>query len=151
MELILLEKVANLGNLGDLVTVKPGYGRNYLVPQGKAVPATKENVAEFEQRREELVAREQEALNAAVARRDAIADQSITIRAKASPEGRLYGSIGTREIATALTDAGYAVTKAEVIMSEGSLRRIGDYEIGLRLHADVECTITLVIAEEEAS
>ena len=149
MQLILLEKVANLGNLGDLVTVKPGYGRNYLVPQGKAVPATKANVEEFEKRREELMAREAESLNAAVARRDAIADQSITIRAKASPEGRLYGSIGPREIAEALTDAGYAVVKAEVVMSEGALRRIGEYKIDLRLHADVECQITLEISEEE--
>ena len=103
MELILLENVQNLGKLGDKVTVKPGYGRNFLVPQGKAVPATRENVEAFEKKRAELEARAAELLAAAEARRDAVDGQSVTIVANASSEGKLYGSVGPREVADALT------------------------------------------------
>ena len=149
MELILLENIQNLGRLGDKVVVKSGYGRNFLVPQGKAVPATEANIEEFEKRRAELEARAAEHVGAATARRDAVADQTITITANASNEGKLFGSVGTREIADALTDAGFAVNKMEVVLSEGTIRMVGEYEIGLHFYADVDCTVKLVIIGEE--
>ncbi len=149
MELILLQNVQNLGNLGDKVTVKPGYGRNYLVPQGKAVPATKANLEAFEQRRAELEEAAAERKAAAEARRDAVHGQTVTINANASSEGKLYGSIGTREIANALTDAGYPTEKAEVILSEGAIREAGEYEIDLQYYAEIDCNFKLVIVGEE--
>lgn len=149
MELILLENVQNLGVLGDKVTVKPGFGRNFLVPQGKAVPATKDNVEMFEERRAELEARAQERVDAAKARRDAVDGQSIEITAKASSEGKLYGSVGTREIADALTDAGFAVDKSEIILSEGAIRNTGEFDIDLQLYAEVNATVHLTIIGDE--
>lgn len=149
MELILLENVQNLGVLGDKVTVKPGFGRNFLVPQGKAVPATKENVEMFEERRAELEARAQERVDAAKARRDAVDGQAIEITAKASSEGKLYGSVGTREIADALTDAGFAVDKSEIILSEGAIRNTGEFDIDLQLYAEVNATVHLTIIGDE--
>ena len=149
MELILLENIQNLGSLGDTVKVRSGYARNFLVPQGKAIAATKANIEEFESRRSELVARAAEHVGAATVRRDAVADQTITITANASNEGKLFGSVGTREIANALTDAGFAVNKMEVVLSEGAIRLAGEYEIGLRFYADVDCTFKLVILGEE--
>ena len=125
MELILLENIQNLGSLGDKVKVAAGYARNFLVPQGKAVPATKANLEEFESRRAELEARAAEQVGAATVRRDAVADQTITITANASSEGKLYGSVGTRELSDALTDAGFAVNKMEVVLSEGAIRMAG--------------------------
>ncbi|MFP5374168.1 MAG: 50S ribosomal protein L9 [Gammaproteobacteria bacterium] len=150
MELILLQKVTNLGNLGDKVTVKPGYGRNFLVPQGKAVPATAANLAEFEARRAEYEARATAALEQAQARRAQLEDKSVTIYANASTEGKLYGSIGPREIAEALTRQGVEVGKSEVIMGEGAIRRVGEYEVVLHLHADVETPVKVVVEPEAA-
>lgn len=148
MEIILLEKVQNLGDLGEKVSVKPGYGRNYLVPQGKAVPATKENVAMFESRRAELEAAAAERMGKAEARRDAMQDVSIEIVANASEEGKLYGSIGPREIAIAVSDAGHPLEKSEVIMGEGPIRNTGEFDVLIQLYAEVETTIKVrVIAE----
>lgn len=149
MQLILLENIQNVGTLGDVVNVKPGFGRNYLLPQGKAVPATKANMASFESRRAELEAKAADAMGSAKARRNAVADQVISITANASSEGKLYGSIGTREIADALTQAGYAVEKNEVILSDGVFREAGEYEVVLSFYADVDTTITLKIIGDE--
>jgi large subunit ribosomal protein L9 len=150
MQLILLQKVTNLGNLGDKVTVKPGYGRNFLVPQGKAVPATEANVAEFEAKRADYEAKAKAAFDAAEQRRGKLEDASVTIYANASTEGKLYGSIGPREIADALTKAGTEVEKSEVIMGEGAIRRIGEYEVTVHLHADVEVPVKVVVEPEAA-
>lgn len=150
MDLILLENVQNLGKLGDRVTVKPGFGRNFLVPQGKAVPATQENIEAFEQRRAELEERAAERLAAAQARCDAVDGQSITIVAKASSEGKLYGSVGPREISEALTEAGFAVEKSEIVMGEGALRHAGEFDIDLHFYAEVDAVVKLVIEPEEA-
>lgn len=149
MEVILLEKVQNLGDLGDKVNVKPGFGRNFLVPQGKAVPATKENLAEFEKRREELEKRAHEQLAAAEARKAELEGATVTITAKASGEGKLYGSVGPREIADALTREGKPVEKSELVMGEGVFREAGEYEVQVQLHADVETSITVVVVAEE--
>lgn len=148
MDLILLEKVANLGNLGDKITVKPGYGRNFLVPQGKAVPATPEKLAEFEQRRAELEQKAAADLAAAQARADAFAQMSITIAQKAGEEGRLYGSVGTKDIADAATAAGAELHKSEVRLPSGPLRHTGEYEIALQLHSDVIGKLPLNIVPE---
>jgi len=150
MELILLQKVTNLGNLGDKVTVKPGYGRNFLVPQGKAVPATPANVAEFEKRRAEYEAKAQALLSDAEQRKAKLEGMTVTVYANASTEGKLYGSVGPRDIAEALTKAGAPVQKSEVIMGEGPIRRTGEFEVTVHLHADVE-TIVKVIVEGEAA
>lgn len=148
MEIILLEKIANLGNLGDKVSVKPGYGRNYLIPQGKAVPATSSKLAEFEQRRAELEKKAAEATAAAQARAQAIGELSITIAQKAGDEGRLYGSIGTKDIADAATKAGVEVQKHEVRLPAGPIRHTGDYEISLQLNGDVAATLKLAVVPE---
>ena|SRR5690606_31111891 len=151
MQLILLQKVTNLGNLGDKVDVKPGYGRNFLVPQGKAVPATAANLAEFEARRAEYEAKAQAQLDAANARLGKLADASVTIPANASTEGKLYGSVGPREIAEALTkQLGVEVNKSEVVMGEGPLRHTGEFEVVVHLHADVESTVKVVVVPEAA-
>ncbi|MFN3310864.1 MAG: 50S ribosomal protein L9 [Thermomonas sp.] len=151
MQLILLQKVTNLGGLGDLVTVKPGYGRNYLVPQGKAVPATPANIAEFEAKRAEYEAKAADALAAANARLAKLADASVTVSANASTEGKLYGSVGPREIAEALTkQLGVDVNKSEVVMGEGPLRHTGEFEVAVHLHADVDTTVKVVVVPEAA-
>lgn len=151
MEVILLEKVHNLGNLGDQVKVKPGYGRNYLIPNRKAVPATAENIAKVEARRVELERVEAEHLASAKSRAESLAGLSVTIAAKAGTEGRLFGSVGTQDIADAVTGAGIEVAKREVRLPEGPLRQVGEYSIELQLHADVEVAIQVrVVAEEEA-
>jgi large subunit ribosomal protein L9 len=150
MELILLQKVVNLGNLGDKVNVKPGYGRNFLVPQGKAVPATAANVAEFEAKRAEYEAKAKEALTGAEGRKARLEGASVTIYANASTEGKLYGSVGPREIADALTKAGTPVEKSEVVLGEGAFRHIGEYEVLVHLHADVETPVKVVIEPEAA-
>ncbi len=150
MQLILLQKVVNLGNLGDKVNVKPGYGRNFLVPQGKAVPATAANVAEFEARRAEYEAKAQAQLGDAESRRAKLEGASVTIYANASTEGKLYGSVGPREIAEALTKQGMPVGKSEVVMGEGPIRMVGESEIMVHLHADVELPVKIVVEAEAA-
>ena len=148
MELILLQKVVNLGALGDKVNVKPGYGRNYLVPQGKAAPATATNVAEFEKRRAEYEAKANNLLSDASARKDKLEAAAVTIRANASTEGKLYGSVGPRDIAEAFTNAGFPLSKAEVILGEGPIRRTGEFDIHVALHADVHFTVKLSVVGE---
>lgn len=148
MELILLEKVLNLGDLGDKVKVKAGFGRNYLVPQGKAVPATRDNVERFEKMRDELEKAAGDKLQSAESRREALSDVVVHMTANASDEGNLYGSIGPREIADALEQLGHEVTKKEVIMGEGPIRTIGEFEVQLQLHADVETTIRVAVTSE---
>jgi large subunit ribosomal protein L9 len=150
MELILLQKVVNLGNLGDKVNVKPGFGRNFLVPQGKAVPATAANLAEFEARRAEYEAKASDALSTAEARKAKLEGATVTIHANASTEGKLYGSVGPREIADALTKAGTEVSKSEVVLGEGAFRLVGEYEVVVHLHADVETPVKVVIEAEAA-
>jgi large subunit ribosomal protein L9 len=149
MQIILLDKIANLGGLGDKVTVKSGYARNFLFPQGKAVPATKVNVEKFEQRRAELEAKIAEQHTAAQARADKIAALGeVTIASPAGDEGKLFGSVGTRDIANAITAAGVEVTKSEVKLPVGTLRETGEFEIDLQIHSDVTATIKLVIIQE---
>ncbi len=148
MELILLEKVLKLGDLGDQVSVKPGYGRNFLVPLGKAVPATAKNIAEFEARRAELEAAAQEKLGSAQNRGESFTEVEITLSANASEEGKLYGSIGPREIAEAVTSLGHEISKAEVIMGDGPIRHTGEHEVVLHLHADVETRIKVTVNPE---
>lgn len=148
MELILLEKVQNLGDLGDTVSVKPGFGRNFLLPQGKAIPATAKNVAEFEAKRAELEKVEKGRLSEAEKRAESLADVTLTITANASEEGKLYGSIGPREISDAMAAEGHEVEKSEVIMGEGPIRATGEFDIHLQLHADVETTIKLIVEAE---
>ena len=148
MELILLEKVQNLGDLGETVKVKPGYGRNYLVPQGMAVPATPANIAAFEARREELEKAAAEKLGGAEARQAAIGELEVSISANASDEGKLYGSIGPREIADAASALGHPLNKSEVVMGEGPIRLVGEHEVLVQLHADIALTIQLVIDQE---
>ena len=150
MELILLQKVTNLGGLGDKVKVKPGYGRNFLVPQGKAVPATAANLAEFEARRAEYEAKAQASLGDAESRKAKLEGATVTIYANASSEGKLYGSVGPREIAEALTKLGMPVGKAEVVMGEGAIRNVGETEVIVHLHADVETPVKVVVAAEAA-
>ena len=149
MDLILLQKVQSLGDLGDLVTVKAGFGRNYLVPTGKAVPATKSNLADFEARRAELEAAAKDLLGQAEARQSGLAELVIELTANASEEGNLYGSIGPREIAAAVSGLGHEITKSEVIMGEGPLRTLGEFEVVVHLHADVESIVKVVINPEE--
>ena len=148
MELILLEKVQNLGDLGDKVNVKPGYGRNYLVPSGKAVPATAANIAEFEERRKELEKAALAKLSTAEERLGALEGFEITLTANASEEGKLFGSIGPREIADAVTAKGIELSKAEVIMGEGPIRYTGENEVLVHLHADVETGIKVIVNPE---
>ncbi|UOV05631.1 50S ribosomal protein L9 [Pseudoxanthomonas sp. F37] len=148
MELILLQKVTNLGVLGDKVNVKPGYGRNYLVPQGKAVPATAANVAEFEAKRAEYEAKAKAVHDEAEGRAAKLEGASVTITANAATEGKLFGSVGPRDIAEAFTAAGLPLEKSEVIMGEGALRNIGEYEIVVKLHADVQTTVKVVVQAE---
>lgn len=149
MEVILLEKIDNLGGLGDKVRVRPGYARNYLLPQGKAKFATPENIAEFEARRAELERIAAEALAAAEVRRDALAGMVIEMTAKAGSEGKLFGSIGAGDIADAVTARGVAVEKREVRLPEGPLRQVGEFEIELHLHADVNAEIRIIVIGEE--
>ena len=148
MELILIQKVKNLGNLGDKVRVKPGYGRNFLVPQGKAAPATATNLAEFEKRRAEYEAKANQQLSGAEARKAQLEGASITLKANASPEGKLFGSVGPRDIAEAFTAAGKPLEKSEVVMGEGPLRHIGEFEVQVHLHADVHTTVKVVVTSE---
>jgi large subunit ribosomal protein L9 len=148
MEIILLEKIENLGSMGDKVNVRPGYGRNFLVPQGKAVPATAANLEAFEVRRAELEKQAAEALAAAEARAEQLADKSFTITAKAGDEGKLFGSIGTSDIAHVVSESGVEVERNEVRLPTGAFRQVGEYEVQLHLHTDVNVTIKLTIEAE---
>ena len=148
MQLILLQKVVNLGSLGDKVKVKPGYGRNFLVPQGKAVPATAANLAEFEAKRAEYEAKAKAVHDEAEGRAAKLEGASVTITANAATEGKLFGSVGPRDIADAFTAAGLPLEKSEVIMGEGALRNVGEYEIVVKLHADVQTTVKVVVQAE---
>lgn len=149
MDVILLEKVINLGNLGDQVKVKSGYARNFLLPKGKAVMATKDNIAMFEERRAELEAKEAEQLSAAQARAEKIAAlETITIGARAGDEGKLFGSITAADIADAITAAGVEVAKSEVKMPEGPIRAIGEFEMMIQLHTDVAQAVNVQVVAE---
>lgn len=149
MEVILLENIGNLGGLGDKVDVKSGYGRNYLIPQGKAVPATATNLAEFEARRAELEAAAAETLAAAETRAAAINELGlISIPANAGEEGKLFGSIGTRDISEAVTAAGCEVDKSEVRLPEGALRELGEYEVAIQVHGDVTAMVAVAVIPE---
>lgn len=148
MEVILLEKIRNLGNLGDKVNVKPGYGRNFLIPQGKAVVATETNLAAFEERRAELERQQTEALEAAQARAGQLEGLEVTIAARAGDQGKLFGSIGTRDLADAITAAGVEVSKHEVLLPEGALRQTGEFEIALALHSDVEVSVKVTVVAD---
>jgi large subunit ribosomal protein L9 len=152
VEIILLERIRNLGILGQTVNVKPGYGRNYLVPKGKAVYATPNNILKFEARRAELEKVEAEHLQAAEDRKQAlVALQAIVITSKAGEEGRLFGSIGTRDIADAITSAGVEVDKSEVHLPLGALRQVGEYEVEIELHTDVRAVVKIsLVSETEA-
>ena len=151
MELILLQKVANLGNIGDRVRVKSGYGRNFLLPAGKATLATAENIKRFEARRAELLARANDELSQATARAEAFKDFKLTITAKAGTEGRLFGSVGTADIAEHSTKAGHALARSEVRLPGGPLRVVGEHNVQLHLHADINIELPVIIVAEEAA
>ena len=149
MEVILLEKIANLGDIGDRVKVKPGFGRNYLLPGGKATLATAENVAKFETRRAELETKAASDLSNARSRADSLKDFRLAITAKAGSEGKLFGSIGTTDIAEACQQAGHAIERAEVRLPGGPIRTVGEHVITLHLHSDVDVEVPLTITAEE--
>jgi len=148
MHVILLEKIANLGNLGDKVTIKNGYGRNYLIPQGKAVAATPAKIKEFEQRRAELEKLAADKLAAANARADALSAVKVVIKHKTGDEGRLFGSVGTQAIADAISAAGVAVQRHEIRLPNGVIRQTGEYSIAINLHTDVAVSLAVVIEAE---
>ena len=149
MDVIMLEKVENLGNIGDQVRVRPGYARNFLLPKRKAALATPENVAELEAMRAELEKKQAEELAAAQARADQLAGLQIRLVAKAGPEGKLFGSIGTMDIAEACTAAGVTVERSEVRLPEGPIRVLGAYEVELHLHTDVNTMLPVQIIGED--
>tara|TARA_B100001741_G_scaffold31344_1_gene22406 strand:- start:1350 stop:1796 length:447 start_codon:yes stop_codon:yes gene_type:complete len=148
MNVILLEKIGNLGDLGDEVSVKPGFARNYLLPQGKAVTADDENRTVFEGRRAELEASANEKLAEANTRAEKLADKELSIAVKSGEEGRLYGSVGTQNIADALTAEGIPVERSEIRMPEGVIRVLGEYDIAIQLHTDVTAQIKVVVVPE---
>lgn len=149
MQIILLEKVTNLGDLGSVVDVRAGYGRNFLIPQGKALPATKDNLATVEVRRAELQKQAAELLAVAQGRAEKLADAAVSLATKAGDEGKLFGSIGTRDIAEAITaQTGVEVEKAEVKLPNGALRNTGEFEVDVQLHAELTVTIKLAIVPE---
>ena len=148
MQVILLEKIRRLGELGDTVKVKSGYGRNFLIPQGKAVSATEANKKFFEQRRADLEKKQAEILAAAQARAEKLAGLTVTIASKAGDEGKLFGSVGTRDIAEAVTKAGVAIEKSEVRLPNGALRNVGEYDIAIALHSEVAATVKVAIVAE---
>jgi len=149
MEVILLEKIENLGGIGERVKVRAGYGRNFLVPQGKATLATAENIAAFEVRRSELEAKEAGALTQAQARAEKVRELKLFLRAKAGTEGKLFGSIGTADIAEAAEAAGVPLERSEVRLHEGPIRALGEHEVEIHLHSDVSVPITVTVEAEE--
>ena len=148
MQIILKEDVHNLGAAGEVVTVRAGYGRNFLIPQGKAVRATKDNRTQFETQRSELEQVANDRLQSARDRAAKLVGGAVSLAARASEEGRLYGSIGTREIADAITDRITEVSKAEVRMPEGAIRQVGEYDIEIGLHTDVVVTVKVTVIPE---
>lgn len=148
MDVILLQRIKNLGKLGDKVSVKAGYGRNFLIPQGKAVSATESNTAAFEARRAELEKQEAEVLASAQSRADKLNEVNVVITAKAGDEGKLFGSIGTRDIADALTASGIEVDRAEVRLPNGALRHTGEFNVAVQLHHDVTAEVLVTIVSE---
>lgn len=148
MNIILLEKINNLGQLGDQVSVKSGFGRNYLIPQGKALPATEANVKAFEDRRADLEAVATKSLSAATARAEGISGKEVVIVRKSADEGRMFGSVNNNDIAEALTIAGAAVEKREVDMPDGAIHELGEYEVDIRLHSDVIVQVKIIIEAE---
>jgi len=149
MEVILLEKLGKLGNIGDIANVKAGFGRNYLIPQGKAVFATKQNLEDFESRRAELEAAAATKMEKAQMRADKLAElASVTIAANAGDEGKLFGSVGTREIEEAVNNAGGEISKSEINLPEGAIRNVGEFTVEIQLHTDVTQSITVVVEAE---
>lgn len=148
MQVILLEKIGKLGELGQQVNVKPGYGRNYLIPNGKAVPATPENVEKFEAQRAELEKAQADLLATARGRAEKLNELEVTLHRKVVSDDKLYGSVGINEIAAAIADSGLEVTKREINLPDGPFKSVGEYEVELRLHADVDARIKLVIAAD---
>ncbi len=151
MNIILLEKIAKLGDIGEAITVKSGYARNYLFPKGKAVPATKRNLEEFEQRRTELLAAHNEKIAHAQSRAEKLAGVALAIEVNASDEGRLFGSVSARDVASLVNEqAGSDLEKSEVILPGGSIRQCGDYEVKADLGFDVSATFALSIINRNA-
>lgn len=148
MDVILLKKVENLGSLGSIVSVRPGYARNYLIPQGKAKMATKANLEAFEARRAQLEAEAEAALAAAQARREQLAELVLTIKAVAGNEGKLFGSVSNAEIAEAIRAAGIEIERREIRMPQGAIRHLGEFEIGIHLHAEVDATVKVIVEAE---
>jgi len=148
MEVILLEKIHRLGDLGDKVSVKPGYGRNFLIPQRKAVPATTAHMAKFEAQRAELERAQSDALGSATARAEQMKDVNLTVSATAGAEGKLFGSVGTGDIAKAAVASGITLDKREIRLPDGPLREVGDYQVEVHLHADVDVHITVQVVAE---
>ena len=148
MEVILQEKIYKLGNLGDKVAVKAGYARNFLIPQGKAIPATGENLAAFEIRRAGLEARAAEVLSDAEQRAAALSELTVIIPVRSGEEGKLYGSIGVREIAAAITKVGVTIQKREITLTEGPIRLLGEHKVQIQLHSDVTTEVTLQVVAE---
>ena len=149
MEIILLEKVANLGALGDIVKVKDGFGRNFLIPQGKAKRATEANKAEFETRRADLEKQQAAILAAAQAAGEKLAGQAVEIAQKAGEDGRLFGSVTNNDIATALTAKGFEVAKSQVRLPEGPLKTTGEFPVSIALHHDVVVDVTVTVVAED--
>jgi large subunit ribosomal protein L9 len=149
MNVILLDSVENLGNIGDLVTVKPGFGRNYLLPSGKAALATKENIAEFETRRAEIEKAAAAELKAAKARADLIRGMELVISANVGAEGKLFGSVGTVDIAEAFSKVGVEVARSEIRLSEGPIHETGEFTVGVHLHSDLDVSVTVRVVADE--
>ncbi len=148
MDVILLQRIKHLGQLGDKVSVKSGYGRNFLIPKGKAVSATEANIASFETRRAELERQEAEVLSSAQSRAETLNELNVVITAKSGDEGKLFGSIGTRDIADALTASGHSVDRSEVRLPTGALRHTGEYNVAIQLHHDVTAEVLVTIVAE---
>lgn len=149
MNVILLDKVENLGNIGDLVNVKPGYGRNFLIPTGKAALATADNLKEFESRRAELEQRAAEELKAAQARADLVKGMELVISANVGTEGKLFGSVGPIDVADAFEKVGVEVARSEIRMPDGPIHETGEFPLALHLHSDVDAEFTLKVVGEE--
>jgi len=149
MDVILLDTVENLGGIGDKVKVKPGYARNYLLPQGKATRATPENIAQFEARRAELEAKAEAVIADAQARAEKISGLKLVIRAKAGSEGKLFGSVGTVDIAAAAEAAGVVIERSELRLADGPLRMVGEHEVEVHLHSEVSVPISVTVEAEE--
>lgn len=148
MQIILLEKIANLGELGEQVTVKPGYARNFLFPQNKAVPATKANVEQFEARRAELEASAADKLSQAQARKEKIEAIELSVAVRAGDEGKLFGSLGNRDIAELASEAGVELSKSEVRLPTGPIRAVGEFDVNIHLHPEVDAVMKLHVVAE---